>query len=339
VSMTITTNYIAKTTISNKINDVFSETLGFLKISGNLLLNEDYSSPWAISVPDKKELSETLGKKNVHIAAFHLVQRGYIEIELENGNKELVREGEFAICFGGAAHTLFQEASKPARCFKDIMQGGPNTFEPTKDNYAQSTSLICGIFILHDTTLNPLFEALPPLLKISPGQENHYSSSTTANIINLLLKEISHQSFVHDFMIERYLELLCAKSIHAYIETAPSGENGWLHAIKDPKIALVISAIHAQPAYLWSVKELAKLVSLSPSRFAARFTEIMDTSPMIYVTRWRMYLASKLLNDTRLGIDLISSQVGYDNVAAFSRAFKRNIGSAPGVWRTDNRTL
>ena len=334
--MTDTTEYIAETTISKEINTVFSETLAFLKISGSLLLNEDYASPWAISVPDKKELAENLNKKNVHIAAFHLVQRGYIEIELKSGNKELVREGEMVICFGGSEHTLFQGASMPARSFQDIMQGGPNTFEPTEDNYAQSTSLICGIFILHDTMLNPLFEALPPLLKINAKQENH-SSSATANIIHLLLKEISHQSLVHDYMIERYLELLCAKSIHAYIDTVPTGETGWLQAIKDPKIAQVISAIHAKPAYLWSVKELAKLVSLSPSRFAARFTQIMDASPMMYVTRWRMYLASRLLNDTRLGIDLISSQVGYENVAAFSRAFKRNIGSAPGVWRTDHR--
>jgi AraC-like DNA-binding protein len=338
--MVNSTDNIAETTEFDIFYNVFSETLRFLKITGSLLLNEDYCSPWAVSIPDKKELAESLqNKKNIHIAAFHLVQRGYIEIELENGKKELVCEGEIVICFGGASHTIYQGTSKPARPFKDIMQGGQNIFQPTEDNYAQSSSLICGIFMLQNTHLNPLFEALPPLLKISSKQGNSYSSSTTASIISLLLTEIDQQSFVHDYIIERYLELLCAKCISTYIETAPKGDVGWFHAIKDPKIANVIIAIHSQPASTWSVKALARIISLSPSRFATRFTEIMGIPPMVYVTRWRMYVASKMLNDTQLGIEQISVQVGYDNVAAFSRMFKRMIGSSPGVWRSYIRSV
>jgi len=271
--MAISTENIAETTELNIASNVFSETLRYMKITGSLLLNEDYCSPWAVSIPDKKELAESLeNRKNVHIAAFHLVRRGYIEIELENGNKELVSEGEMVICFAGASHTIYQGTSKPARTFNNIMQGGQNIFQPTEDNYAQSTSLICGIFMLHNTNLNPLFEALPPLLKINSRQSNSYSSSTTASIISLLLTEIEQQSFVHDYITERYLELLCAKCIHSYIETVPKGDAGWFHAIKDPKIANVIIAIHSQPASAWSVKTLASIISLSPSRFATRFT-------------------------------------------------------------------
>lgn len=60
---------------------------------------------------------------------------------------------------------------------------------------------------------------------------------------------------------------------------------------------------------------------------------------MAYVARWRMYFACHLLKNTQLGIEQISTQVGYDNVAAFSRAFKRNIGLSPGAWRTYNLGL
>jgi len=338
--MVNSTEYIAETTDMNENYDVFSEVLRSMQITGSLLLNEHYSAPWAVSIPNRVELAESLqSKKNAHIAAFHLVRRGYIEIELENGSKERVHEGEMVICFAGMAHTLYQGASKPARSFKKIMQGGPNIFAPTKDNYAQSTSLICGVFMLHDTALNPLFEALPPLIKIATGEGDYYSLSTTANIIKLLLTEIDQKLFAHSYMVERYLELLCARSIHSYIETADEGKTGWLYAIKDPMVARVISAIHLQPDYAWSVTELAKLISLSPSRFAARFTEIMGTTPMVYVTRWRMYLAGKLLKDTKFGIEQISVRVGYDNVAAFSRAFKRNVGSSPGTWRACNHRL
>ncbi len=320
--------------------DVFSETLRSLQITGSLLLNEDYSAPWAVSIPNKIELAESLGsKKNVHIAAFHLVQRGYIEIKLENGHKETVYAGEMVICFSGMAHTLYQQTSKPARPFKKILDSGQNIFAPDKENYAQSTSLICGIFMMHNTILNPLFEALPSLLKIPTGQGDDYSLSTTASIVNLLRKEIKQKSLTHSYMVERYLELLCAKSLLLYIETAPAEETGWLHALKDPMVAKIITSIHSQPAHNWSVKELAKSIALSPSRFAARFTEKMAITPMVYVTRWRMYLASRLLIETPLSIEQISTQVGYENIAAFSRAFKRHIGSSPGAWRTYNRTM
>ncbi len=338
--MTVTAEYFAETTKNNSINNVFSETLRSMQITGSLLLNEEYTEPWAISIPNKIELVECLNSnKNVHIAAFHLVRRGYIEVELENGTKHIANRGEILICFSGMAHTLYQGVNQSARSFKNIMQTGENTFKPSKDNVAQSTSLICGIFMLRNTLLNPLFEALPPLLKISTDQDNDYFQSTTANIINLLLREVDQQSLAHSYSIERYLELLCARSIHSYIESTSTQDSGWLQAIKDPMASQVITAVHSQPAYTWSVRELAKLVSLSPSRFAARFTQIMGTTPMVYVTRWRMYLASQLLHETQFGIEQISIQVGYENVAAFSRAFKRNVGSSPGVWRANQRSL
>jgi AraC-like DNA-binding protein len=336
--MAITTDYCAETTKHDSTSDVFSELLRSMQITGSLLLNEDYAAPWAISIPNKVELVESLdSNKTIHIAAFHLVRRGYVEIELDNGNKHIVNKGEMVICFSGMAHTLYQGTSQPAYSFNNILQTGENIFKPTTETYPQSTSLICGIFMLRDTLLNPLFEALPPLLKISTNQGDDYSQTTTAHIVNLLLREIDQQSLAHSYSMERYLELLCARTIHAYIENFPADQNGWLQAIKDPMATRVITAIHSQPAFDWSVKEMAKLAALSPSRFAARFTEIMGTSPMVYVTRWRMCLASKLLIETRSGIEQISTQVGYDNVAAFSRAFKRNIGSSPGVWRAYHR--
>lgn len=74
--MTRSTENIAETTEFNVTDNVFSETLKFLKITGSLLLNEDYCSPWAVSIPNKKELAESLeNKKNVHIAAFHFVNQ------------------------------------------------------------------------------------------------------------------------------------------------------------------------------------------------------------------------------------------------------------------------
>lgn len=318
--------------------DIISETLNSMQVSGNLLLNEDYAAPWAVSIPNKAKLIDSLNlDKNSHIAAFHLVQRGYIEIMLENGDSAVVNAGEIVICFSGMAHNLSQGAKIKPLPFEKLLQNAQNIFKPNSNNVAQSTSLICGVFMLHNTFLNPLFESLPALLKISTSPGHDLSISDTASIVNLLLNEIHQHADAQHYMIGRYLELLCANAIRHYLDSEPHNSSGLLSALKDSSVAQAISNIHSQPANHWSVAKLAKIVSLSPSRFAARFTQAMDLTPMVYLTRWRMYLASTLLNETKLTIEQIALKVGYENVAAFSRAFKRYIGTPPGAWRAANR--
>jgi transcriptional regulator GlxA family with amidase domain len=44
-------------------------------------------------------------------------------------------------------------------------------------------------------------------------------------------------------------------------------------------------------------------------------------------------MAKRLLTDSRLSLEQIAAQVGYDSAAAFSRVFKKLTGRAPGAWR------
>jgi len=44
-----------------------------------------------------------------------------------------------------------------------------------------------------------------------------------------------------------------------------------------------------------------------------------------------------LLRDTTAKLVDVALQVGYDSEAAFSRAFKRVVGVAPGAWRRGKR--
>ena len=54
---------------------------------------------------------------------------------------------------------------------------------------------------------------------------------------------------------------------------------------------------------------------------------------MQYLTRWRLQLAADVLRTSRRPLAAIAAEVGYDSEAAFSRAFKRELGTAPAVWR------
>ena len=50
-----------------------------------------------------------------------------------------------------------------------------------------------------------------------------------------------------------------------------------------------------------------------------------------------MQVASGLLRDTSAKLVEISLAVGYESEAAFSRAFKREVGVSPGAWRREKR--
>jgi AraC-like DNA-binding protein len=54
---------------------------------------------------------------------------------------------------------------------------------------------------------------------------------------------------------------------------------------------------------------------------------------MQYLTQWRMQVAANLLLQSGSKVAAIGATVGYDSEAAFSRAFKKATGVAPGSWR------
>jgi AraC-like DNA-binding protein len=264
------------------------------------------------------------------VVAFHLVKRGYIEVTPDGSDPLIIEAGEIAICFGGVAHRLSQGSIKKALSVESLLTARINPFQPT-GNQVRSTTLMCGVFMVRNIELNPLFSSLPSLLHVSslhPGSVHNLTG-----VLNWMAQETTEKIQGSTFVIERLLELLCAESLRAYLVTAPS-DSRWCFGIKDPVVGRALSLIHSRPGDDWSVKRLAQGVAMSPSRFAARFTATLGDSPIAYVTKWRMNIAGRLLDESQRGIEEIATEVGYENVAAFSRAFKRHLGVSPTVWRS-----
>jgi vitamin B12/bleomycin/antimicrobial peptide transport system ATP-binding/permease protein len=82
-----------------------------------------------------------------------------------------------------------------------------------------------------------------------------------------------------------------------------------------------------------TIEELAREVGLSRSALADRFMHFVGQPPMHYLGQWRMQVASGLLSSGGTSIAAVASDVGYGSEAAFSRAFKKLVGTPPAVWR------
>jgi AraC-like DNA-binding protein len=54
---------------------------------------------------------------------------------------------------------------------------------------------------------------------------------------------------------------------------------------------------------------------------------------MHYLANWRMQVAKQELRDTGASLAQVADMVGYESESAFSRAFKKAVGTAPATWR------
>lgn len=263
----------------NPSYDILSDVLRSMRISGSTLLNDEYVSPWAIAIPDAERMAALLAVRvGVCVVAFHLVKRGYIEIILPQGNPVIVEAGEIAICFGGVAHQISQGSNPQVLNVEKLLSGGENIFEPSNREQMKYTSLTCGVFLLHDTELNPLFASLPSWLHLST-----HSSKGVHNfswVAEVMTQEVDRKLMGKGYVVDRLLELLCAEAIRSYMELVSTQTIGWLVGLKDPVVGGAIAMIHAHPGDDWTVKRLAECMAMSPSRFAARFVAAIGESPM-----------------------------------------------------------
>ena len=76
---------------------------------------------------------------------------------------------------------------------------------------------------------------------------------------------------------------------------------------------------------------------MSRSSFTERFAAYVGVPPMQYLGRWRLQLAARMLTQDAVSVSQAASAVGYQSEAAFNRAFKREVGEAPGAWRRGRR--
>jgi AraC-like DNA-binding protein len=124
-----------------------------------------------------------------------------------------------------------------------------------------------------------------------------------------------------------YMMLIQALRLH--LADATTVSRGWLSALADKHMSLAIASIHGEPGYAWTLRSLAERVGMSRSVFALRFRELVGTTPMEYVTRWRMVLAADRLRNSSDGLSAIGQALGYESESAFGKAFRRVMGYSP----------
>ncbi|MCQ4258128.1 AraC family transcriptional regulator [Stutzerimonas stutzeri] len=152
-------------------------------------------------------------------------------------------------------------------------------------------------------------------------------------ILDAMKREICAGRIGFAGILARLAEVAAAMIVRGWIECGCENASGLVAALRDPRLARAILALHRHPGKEWTVAQLAEQSYVSRSVFAQRFQATIGVPPLRYATELRMRLASQWLSQEKLPIDTVAHRLGYASQAAFSRAFKRITGQSPGAIR------
>ena len=192
--------------------------------------------------------------------------------------------------------------------------------------------MIGGLLEVDEQRCGFLRESLPPMVHVS-GQRDQ--AAKLRWLLTALAEEMQGQRAGSTTAITHLAKLLFVEALRLHIEFEAIDRSGWLTALDDRRISIALRAIHADPSHGWNLEELAKLSGMSRTSFAVRFRDVVGVPPLTYVLNWRMRLAERELSETDHSVADIAWSLGYGSESAFSNAFSRATGCAPGRFRKE----
>ena len=313
--------------------DALSDVLRIVRLTGAVFMDAEFTAPWCIGELDGVEICREQMPQSQHVVIYHLVTEGRCDVSVPGQGMASAGAGDLIVIPGGEAHSLGSDLSRRP------VPGGPLVMRGTPDELPQIrfggggavTRMVCGYLACQSSMFDTVLAALPRLMVVNM-REGPAAQWLTSSI-RFSMAESAAQRAGMATVLAKLSELMFVEAIRRHIEALPADQAGWLAGLRDPFVGKTLALIHSRPAHAWTVEDLARAVGVSRSGLAERFTALVGQPPMQYLTRWRLQLACELLRDGRQTVAAIAADVGYDSEAAFSRAFKRELGLSPAAWR------
>ena len=275
-------------------------------------------------------------------AVFHVVERGSAQLTINGApDAQIVTAGDLILLPQGDGHVLGSLDGPGSSSITHVRMDAVHACEIKRWTTTPSDVLMCGTFRSARVTgepLHPLLAQLPRLMIIKGCAGR--PASGIATTLHAIEQEVADIRAGTQTILERLTDMLFVQIIRCWLESIAEADGqllrpGLLCALRDRPVAAALVEMLADPARAWTVGALAQTAALSRSSFAQRFSLLMGEPPLAFLASCRMRLAMQLL--TRAGhrhtLTEIAAQTGYESEAAFSHAFKRHSGQAPGAYR------
>lgn len=306
--------------------DTISKILDMIHVRSTVYFSKSVLAPWGMEVIEQPG-----------ICRFHLIIAGSTWVRLSDGSEEVeLHAGDYVIVPRGKSHVISSEPGIIPDSTHNVPGPEPLPVPIFEQRPApgQSTQLLCGYFRITSFAPDLIPAQLPGLLVVrASGSER---PEYVANIISLIQTELDTMQEASLIILNRLTEVLFFCALREWVSQS-FVEGGALASLTDQRLQRALSAIHDSPDRNWTIESLAQVAGQSRTAFALGFRQAMATTPMGYVTQYRTLLARRMLTETSLALDDIANRTGYSDTNAFSRAFRRAIGTSPGAFRKSSR--
>lgn len=271
-------------------------------------------------------------------AQFHFVGRGPVFLR-SGGEVRRLEAGDAVLLPQGRAHELL---SAPDAASEDITAFGSTdlcakvcAIKPQAnaecDGAPSGPALLFSACMEFDLGgMQPLVVSMPEVMLVGTILKRY---PELRPMLDAMERESLQQRAGFAGILARLADVVSAFIVRGWVECGCGDATGWVQALRDPRLAKVILALHRDPGRNWSVAELAAEMGGSRSVFAERFLDVTGMTPLRYLTELRMRLAAQWIGRDREPIEAVAYRLGYGSLAAFSRAFKRTTGHTPGAVR------
>jgi AraC-like DNA-binding protein len=267
---------------------------------------------------------------------FHFIAAGSAVLRTEAGTLHELSAGNAVFLPQGEAHQLLSSADSSVQ---DI---GSFSTAPLCDTVCAVNACSCptgepdtilfnGCMEFELGGMQGLIRLMPSLMLVDALGQRHQE---LLPILASMEREACTARVGFAGILARLADVVAAVIVRGWVESGCGNASGLVAALREPRLARAILALHRHPGRDWTVADLAEESGTSRSVFAERFQATIGTSPLRYATDLRMRLASQWLTQDRLPIELVAQRLGYASQAAFSRAFKRITGVPPGASRS-----
>jgi len=316
--------------------DTLSDVLKTVRLTGAAYFDIAAQEPWSVHSPARDLILPRILPGADHLIAYHVVTAGRCFASLDGGEAVPLETGEVVVFTNADPHIMSSKsgmgAEPPTADMIDIADAGLLPFQVNLVNGgAVSARLVCGYLACDAKPFNPLLEALPPMLKAGDPRRN--DNGWLGQFIHFAVAEVAEKRAGSQSVLTKLSELMFIDVVRRYIEALPPQKTGWLAGLRDPAVGKALALIHSRPSFNWTIEGLARQCGTSRTVMAERFVQFVGVPPMHYLARWRMQIASEMLNRGNSNMATIAAEIGYESEAAFSRAFKKMLGVSPSAWR------
>lgn len=234
-----------------------------------------------------------------------------------------LKSGDCVFLPSGAPFYLATNPNSPRQPFipPDKEAGSALTMQAPRDG----AFILGGRFTFSSAHADILLHSLPPLIPITEG----IGQKVMRNAMECLREEMCVPQPGGDLIAQQLVQIMLVQALRVFLQQEGNERVGWMFALSDPQLKAALGYMHQDPAFPWTLQELANRVGMSRTVFTKQFKQKVGTTPMKYLSRWRMLLAGERLRNSRDSITQISLSAGYDSDSAFGRAFKKEWGCSP----------